>query len=379
MRIVSIEPTPSPNSMKINLDESLPKGIKRTYQSAEAAPDPFRRMLEIPGVTSVFHTADFIAVDRTPRGDWELILSQVRAILGSDETVSSAVNTASLYDSYGEATVLLQTFRRIPLQIRVRSGLEEARRAMPERFVEAAMKAGSASPNLIKERKLEEIGVRYGKLDEIADQVVQEVDASYDQERLLELVKAAEAAGFSGEEAPLPPEREWTTAELEQLLEHPDWKKRYAALQQITPSEESLPLLAKAIRDPQTSVRRLAAVYLGDVRVPDALPHLFAALRDDSASVRRTAGDTLSDLGDPAAIGPMTEALKDKNKLVRWRAARFLYEAGDDSALPALREAAEDGEFEVRMQVKMAMERIEGGIAAEGSVWQQMTRRNETQ
>jgi hypothetical protein len=29
------------------------------------------------------------------------------------------------------------------------------------------------------------------------------------------------------------------------------------------------------------------------------------------------------------------------------------------------------------MQVKIAMERIEGGHAAEGSVWQQMTRRND--
>ncbi len=31
MRIVSIEPTPSPNSMKINLDESLPQSETYNY------------------------------------------------------------------------------------------------------------------------------------------------------------------------------------------------------------------------------------------------------------------------------------------------------------------------------------------------------------
>jgi HEAT repeat protein len=93
--------------------------------------------------------------------------------------------------------------------------------------------------------------------------------------------------------------------------------------------------------------------------------------------VRRTAGDTLSDLGDPRAIGAMCQALRDPNKLVRWRAARFLYEVGDETALEALREAQNDPEFEVSLQVKMALERIERGEEASGTVWQQMTRRNE--
>jgi HEAT repeat protein len=364
--------------MKVNLDESLPKGAKRTYTAADkAAPETFRRILEIAGVTAIFHTADFIAVDRTSKGDWQLILSHIRTILGSDESVAAGIPGGAVpNDSFGEAAVLMQTFRSIPLQIRVRSGVEEVRRAMPERFVESAMKAGNASPNLIKERKLEEIGIRYGELDEIADQIVQELDASYDAERLNELVKAAEAAGMGGDMAAPVSRKELSQEELELLLDDPDWKKRYAALQQIKPATKTIHLLAKAIRDPQSSVRRLAAVYLGDMREPEAFPYLFQALRDDSVSVRRTAGDTLSDIGDAAAIGPMIEALRDKNKLVRWRAARFLYETGDDSALPALREAADDAEFEVRMQVKMAIERIEGGAVAEGSVWQQMTRRN---
>lgn len=51
----------------------------------------------------------------------------------------------------------------------------------------------------------------------------------------------------------------------------------------------------------------------------------------------------------------------------------FLYELGDESALPALKQAADDPEFEVKMQINMAIERIEGGEEAKGSVWHQMT------
>jgi HEAT repeat protein len=169
-----------------------------------------------------------------------------------------------------------------------------------------------------------------------------------------------------------------SAAELAGRLRAPDWKTRYAALQRLVPSLETLPLLAGLLGDDNASVRRLAVVYIGDIREPEALPHLFRALHDPSPAVRRTAGDTLSDIGDPAAIPAMIEALRDSNKLVRWRAARFLYEVGDDTAAPALRELAEDEpEFEIRMQANLALERIEGGHAAEGSVWQQMTRRNQ--
>ncbi|MNN21964.1 hypothetical protein D3C81_1353030 [compost metagenome] len=124
-------------------------------------------------------------------------------------------------------------------------------------------------------------------------------------------------------------------------------------------------------------LRRLAVVYLGDIRTPGAMALLYEALRDSSAAVRRTAGDTLSDIGDPAATGPMIEALSDRSKLVRWRAARFLYEVGTDDAREALEVAADDPEFEVSLQARMALERIESGEQAAGTVWQQMARRGE--
>ena len=36
MKIVTIEPTPSPNSMKIVLDTELPKGMSHNYKKSDA-------------------------------------------------------------------------------------------------------------------------------------------------------------------------------------------------------------------------------------------------------------------------------------------------------------------------------------------------------
>lgn len=384
MHIISIEPTPSPNTMKINVSEKLPLHDRASYTSdrAEAAPEYIQRILAIPGVKGVFRAADFIAVDRTPKGDWQAILAQAREAFDGGASASGAETAArpetaeAAPEPYGEVRVLLQTFRGIPLQVRVSAGAEQLRAALPDRFGQAAVQAGTASPNLIKERQLEELGVRYGELQDVLDAVVQEIDAAYDDTRLEALVRGAMSAQ-PGDAAAARAERpELSAADISARLDSPDWKQRYAALQQMRPAADMLPLLVRALADENASVRRLATVYLGDIKSPEVLPHLCRALEDPTPSVRRTAGDTLSDIGDPAAIPAVIRALSDPNKLVRWRAARFLYEVGDDTAIPALRAAENDPEFEVRMQVKIALERIEGGIEAEGSVWQQMTNRN---
>ncbi|MCQ6558918.1 virulence factor [Paenibacillus mendelii] len=385
MRLIYIEPTPSPNTMKLNVDEKHPHGRRDTYTTDDAAsaPEPLRGLLAIEGVRRLFRTADFIALDRKPGADWERILAEARTLLQADESSGSGADSGqeAATDSFGEAHALVQMYRDIPMQVRVRMGDREVRAAMPAAYAEAVTAAAGAS--MIRERKLEELGVRYGEPEDIAAELVKELVAAYPQERLDELVAAAIAQGgsVSAEDAPsLPVRPEPLSAEqLAERMASPDWSVRYEALSRTAPQLAMLPQLAQALSDDNTSIRRLAVVYLGDLRVPEALPHLFTALRDNSASVRRTAGDTLSDLGDPAAIGPMTESLRDPNKLVRWRAARFLYEIGDESALESLRAAADDPEFEVRLQARMAMERIERGEEAAGSVWQQMTARTRSQ
>ncbi|UFJ38931.1 conserved virulence factor C family protein [Brevibacillus humidisoli] len=377
MRILSIEPTPSPNSMKVNLDERLPAGQRGTYtpENKESAPEPIQKILGINGVKSVFHASDFLAVERIATADWPSILNQVREAFGEG---GAAPQTGTMVEekpqeTWGEVTVFVQMFRNIPMQIKLQSGTEELRVGLPDRFKEAALKAQSASANLVMERQWVEQGPRYGTMQEIGEEMARELDAAYDQERLDRLVEQAfEQAGGepAAETAP-------STEQLTAMFDDPDWKKRYAALQQLKPDEAGLRLLEKALSDANTSIRRLAVAYLGDIKGDQVLPLLYGALADKSVIVRRTAGDVLSDIGDPQAIPAMCKALKDPNKLVRWRAARFLYEVGDESAIPALREAVDDPEFEVSLQVRMALERIEAGEEAAGSVWQQMTRRND--
>lgn len=375
MKIVFIEPTPSPNSMKLHLDETLEPGIRKTYTSdnIRSAPPWIADMLRIPGVKSIFHTADFIALDRKGGADWAAILAEVEHQFGQDGISSAWDPEAAEAAGYGEAQVLVQFFRGIPMQIRVKTGNSEERISLEERFVSAVTEVASAT--LIKERKLTDYGVRYGEPVEIAREVEQELEAAYPPERL-DAIKAQAIAHGRSEDEFVEQRRTLGLAEVREMMQHADWHLRYAGLEALQqPGPEALPLLAEALRDRQLQVRRLAVVYLGDLRTPEAMELLCEALRDSSPAVRRTAGDTLSDIGDPSVTPAMVASLKDSSKLVRWRAARFLYEVGTDDALAALIEAAEDPEFEVGLQARMAVERIQSGEEAAGTVWQQMAKR----
>lgn len=374
MKIVSIEPTPSPNSMKLNMDQSLPNG--KTYnfnaQNKTEAPAYIQELLSIEGVKGVFQVTTFIAIERNPKADWKAILPQVREVFEADTAkADNKQSEQAVYDeAFGEVNVFIQVFKGIPMQIKLTAGSEEVRVGLPERFKDAAMKAEPSSANLVMERKWEEQGVRYGDLQEVGDEVAEEISAAYDDERLERLV----AQAFKQETDSSDLDEGISSSLVAERLDDPDWKVRYAALERMKLTEDEIPILEKALNDSKTSIRRLATAYLGDIGGSEVLPLLYKALKDKSAVVRRTAGDALSDVGDPAAIGAMSEALKDSNKLVRWRAARYMFEVGDETAIQALREAQDDEEFEVSLQVKMALERIEGGEEAEGSIWQQMTR-----
>ncbi|QOY34976.1 conserved virulence factor C family protein [Anaerobacillus isosaccharinicus] len=369
MRLISIEPTPSPNSMKLNLDTSLPSNHSYNFkkEDKDKAPQYLKILLEIEGVTGVYQVIDFIALERHPKMDWKVILPQVREAFGEKvEAINHEANDST--DTFGELKVFVHMFRGIPIQIKIEDGDGEKRFGLPDRFKEAILRAQSSADNLVKERQWREFGVRYGDTEEVAKEVTEEISAAYDQQRLDELV----AAAFQKvEERPM--RVQISSEEVAEAFKSDDWKTRYAALDKMVPKQKDIPLLAKALKDENTSIRRLAIVYLGMLEDEAVLPYLYESLKDRSVTVRRTAGDCLSDIGNPKAMSAMVEALKDKNKLVRWRAAMFLYEVGDETALFALKEAEDDPEFEVSLQIKMAIKRIESGEEAAGSVWQQMT------
>ncbi|XJZ25893.1 conserved virulence factor C family protein [Bacillota bacterium Lsc_1132] len=372
MKIKSIEPTPSPNTMKINLDEELPMGTSHNYkkENSAGAPALIQEVLKIDGIKGVYHVADFLAVERNAKYDWQEILPKVRQAFG-EEVSESMKRGLPLNEHFGEVKVQIQMFKGIPLQVKLTSGTTERRFGMPERFLQAREQAQIPEDNYILLRKWQDQGVRYGDFDQIGNEVVEELIAAYPQERLDLLVNKARLHSEPSAEKKTVNKRKKPTIED---FNYPDWQVRYRILEQMDdPTKEDLPVLEKALTDEKVSIRRLAAAYLGMIKDPIVLPFLYRALQDKTVTVRRTAGDCLSDLGFKEAAEKMAEALKDESKLVRWRAAMFLYEEGDEKALPALKAAENDPEFEVSMQIKLAIARIEGGQEAKGSVWKQMT------
>jgi hypothetical protein len=375
MKIISIEPTPSPNTMKVILNQELPMGKSNNYKKNqhEGAPEVIKAILTIDGVKGVYHVADFLAVERNARIDWKEILPKVRSAFGEDTSLEKA-ETKSVSQHFGEVKAQVQMFKGIPLQIKLTEEDAEQRFGLPDFYKNAAMEAQMPGDNYILLRKWVDFGIRYGKMEQIGQEILEELLAAYPEERVKNLLTEAQngIAEQTGKRVRI---KHRITSED---FSNPDWRIRYQMLEQMEdPTIEDLPLLEKALSDEKMSIRRLSTVYSGMVKDKQVLPLLYKALKDSSVAVRRTAGDCLSDLGFEDAINAMCEALKDSSKLVRWRAAMYLYEVGDESALVALEAAENDPEFEVSLQVKMAIERIEGGEEAKGSVWKQMTEARE--
>ena len=369
MKILTIEPTPSPNSMKIVVDTELPfgKSYNFTKDNKDEATGEAAAILAIEGVKGVYHVADFFAVERNAKYAWESILSSIRQVLGEDVTEASDIQIANEF--YGEVYVHVQFYKQVPLQVKVFDNQREYRVSCGERFVEAFnnLMATDVDENYIFQRKWIDYGVRYGELEEIAEAVKQEIDVTYSAQRLEDIVTSINNAEKLNQK---PAKLKITVEQFQQ----PEWEKRFQLLDQMAdPELDDLPLLDLALQDDQMSIRRLATVYLGMIEDVAVVPYLEKALQDKSAAVRRTAGDCMSDLGFVEFEEAMQQALQDKNKLVRWRAAMYLYEVGTEQSLPALKAAEDDKEFEVKLQVKMAIARIEQGEEAKGSVWKQMT------
>ena len=81
MEIVRVEPTPSPNTMKITVNEAKEDMKSSTYKEiTEETPAFIARVLELEDVTSVFHALDFISVDKSSKADWDSLIPQIEAV-----------------------------------------------------------------------------------------------------------------------------------------------------------------------------------------------------------------------------------------------------------------------------------------------------------
>ena len=193
LKIKAIEPTPSPNTMKIILDQELPMGKSHNYKKETSADAPaiIQGILQIDGIKGVYHVADFLAVERNAKFDWKDLLPQVRQNFG--ETAEQSGSSPNKVDEhFGEIKVEIQMFKDIPLQVKLTDGTTERRFGMPEYFLKARERAQLPEENYILFRKWEQQGVRYGEFDQIGQQVVDELIAAYPTERLEDFVSKAQ-------------------------------------------------------------------------------------------------------------------------------------------------------------------------------------------
>jgi hypothetical protein len=79
---IRVEQTPNPNALKFSVGE--PVGGPGTYvKGAEPEEEYLRDLLDLVGVASVFFTADFVTITKTPDGSWDAITPEATAILES--------------------------------------------------------------------------------------------------------------------------------------------------------------------------------------------------------------------------------------------------------------------------------------------------------
>lgn len=374
--LVSIDTTPNPNSMKLNLSATL--GISETFtrENAVPAPDPVKQLLDIEGVISIFSTANFLTLNRDPRVDWQPILGAVRQVfVGNEHQTSSLEEQRRVAEHQGQVKVLVQTFRQIPIQVKVTDGVTEERVGLPPRFGNMARELQAHfGADYLKERHWADWGIRYGTLVEVAQEVADEIES------LLDEVKLNQQKMLALGELSEPTTMQFAVKEMDisaLKLDSSDWHERFQAVQQLEVADETLSHLVQALQDEKPQIRRWAAAKLAGIKSTKSVEALSRALLNDSnVGVRRTAGDSLSDIGDVSAQQAMCQALSDQNKLVRWRAARFLAETGTEAALPYLEKTKDDPEYEVRLEVAAAISHITEGTRAALPVWKLMSQDN---
>lgn len=77
---IHAEPTPNPNALKFVVGGHFERPL--TFVRGRPADHPAAAaLLELPGVTSVFMTADFVTISKAPDAFWDEITPGARHIL----------------------------------------------------------------------------------------------------------------------------------------------------------------------------------------------------------------------------------------------------------------------------------------------------------
>ncbi len=77
---VTVSSTPNPNAAKFTVGVEV--GGPTTFVPSQPTDDPLgSALLGLPGVASVFMTADFVTINKLPEADWDPIIEPAQAIL----------------------------------------------------------------------------------------------------------------------------------------------------------------------------------------------------------------------------------------------------------------------------------------------------------
>ncbi|MEA2000645.1 MAG: NifU N-terminal domain-containing protein [Actinomycetota bacterium] len=77
---VTVSSTPNPNAVKFTVGVAV--GGPTTYIPGQPTDDPLgQALLGLPGVTSVFLSADFVTLNKLPDAGWEPIIEPAQEIL----------------------------------------------------------------------------------------------------------------------------------------------------------------------------------------------------------------------------------------------------------------------------------------------------------
>gem|GEM_PF-1027199 len=114
----------------------------------------------------------------------------------------------------------------------------------------------------------------------------------------------------------------------------------------------SVPILIRALKDPDPQVRAAAA---GSLHFSEAMPELIKAIDDNDEQVRAGAVTALGRIGDTASENALAAALGDVNPSVRSAAATALGKIGNKAAINSLAKVVNDPESSVRLSVVVAL------------------------
>jgi HEAT repeat protein len=115
-----------------------------------------------------------------------------------------------------------------------------------------------------------------------------------------------------------------------------------------TEDVRALPLLTKALGDPESAVRSYAAQALSNLHTDHAIPMLSAALNDQDSDVRSEAALALGSYRTPEVLLLIQHAAEDPDPMVRLSAAVSLAKHNHPDAMGLFQSALADPDFGIR-------------------------------